>query len=367
MSSLWRNIPSGNIKVQNFYSKNADGVIVRNEFWGGNTPVNLTINKSTITLDNIQLSLTVTSNTPFTGTIGKGSVSLTSKQLIVSGGLSLTAGKSTRVISNKQFAVAAGFGAVTNKSTLNISYKNENISVGTIAQLQKLGYNISSKSLTNLLGFRDSVNKTTLAISSKAPIVGISFLSLLGKQSLPLASKQFSVVAASELPFLGTINKTSLSLSTKALSNVISFIGGIQKAVLNVNNKTFNIANGNNLSLVKQSNTLSTKQLVVMSGVSCTVVPTTDSITYYGWSLNSGWNNVVPVSNIVVNNKSLETISGFVGDISYSTFSLNNKQLQVLVLNGNTIIPIEQVFSLSERKYSFVIKNHKTFYTLTDN
>jgi len=224
MTSLWRKFPSGNILVKNFYSKTQDGVIINNEWWGTTqVPLILTLNKSSLVVDPQQLSVTVTTNTPFVGTIGKGSITLASKQQSVRLGRLLTVGKSTRVISTKTPTISLGYTSNVGKNTLNISYKNENISVGTLAQLNKMVYNVGNKPLTLNVGFNSALYKSTMALNTKPETILASALSLMNKTSIPISNKQLVLDVMSEIPFFGNISKYTLNPTQPVLSVHLGF------------------------------------------------------------------------------------------------------------------------------------------------
>ncbi len=237
MTSLWRKFPSGNkLTVKNFYSKTQDGIIVNNEWWGATqVPLTLTLNKTSLAVDPQQLSLTLTTTTPFVGTIGKGSMILVGKQQSVRLGRLLTTGKSTRAISTKTFNLSTGTNLTLNKvsvllstktptislgytsslgkNTLNISYKNENISVGTIAQLNKLVYTIGNRPLTTRLGFNTITGKSTLNTSTHVLSVHLGFNGTTVPQAIPTTPHIFNVSGG----FVGDVGLYNLLVAGKTL------------------------------------------------------------------------------------------------------------------------------------------------------
>ncbi len=215
MTSLWRKFPSGNkLTVKNFYSKTQDGIIVNNEWWGATqVPLTLTLNKTSLAVDPQQLSLTLTTTTPFVGTIGKGSMILVGKQQSVRLGRLLTTGKSTLALTYKQLGLSIPFVSMIQKANLLVNTKSVNTSVGNRLLLSKSNVTTSLKNLSISSGVGITVGKSTLNTSTHVLSVHLGFNGTTVPQAIPTTPHIFNVSGG----FVGDVGLYNLLVAGKTL------------------------------------------------------------------------------------------------------------------------------------------------------
>jgi len=229
--------------------------------------------------------------TPFTGTIGKTTLSPSTKRLSITTGFSSSTNRRALSVSNKQLGVVAGVSLGVGKQALILNTKPEFIQAGAVVTNGKQNYPLATKQLAVVVGnnipFTGTINKSSYALSGKQLAVQAGWNSGLTKQSLLLQSKQESVnagalfnineqhinlntkglslVTGTSISYVGELNKGSLSTVGKPLSIVtgtaIPFIGNIQKTSLSLSGKALSLVNGQILDIQKRSLNLVTKQL----------------------------------------------------------------------------------------------------------
>ena len=223
--------------------------------------------------DNTQW-ISFSSGTPWTGTIGKTSLSLVNKSLSINTGQSLFSDKITLTISTKQQSISTGFVATNGKTSLTLSPKQEFINVGYINTLSKSGLALLQKQLSATVGanlpFTGVISKTTYALNGKQFGLALGWNSGVAKSTLPVSNKQESILTG----FVNTINEINIPVNGKPLNlqtgTSISYVGTINKGSLNVSGKPLNVVAGTSIPFVglmqKTSLTLTGKQLGVVRG-----------------------------------------------------------------------------------------------------
>lgn len=227
----------------------------------------------------------------FTGTIGKTSLSITTKQLLTSLGYSTSSGKSSLALTTDQLSVSVGTVLGVGKQSLVLSTKPEATQLGYVNVLSKQGYNLltkqldvvvgantpftdtlnkttynlSGKPLSNILGWNNGFDKQTLSINGKQESNELGCVSLIPAYNLVLTNKLLSVQAGAAIPFIGLLNKLQLNLTGKPLSvsagTVIPFLGSISKAPLTLSGKQLETVRGQLLDISTRHIILSTNLL----------------------------------------------------------------------------------------------------------
>lgn len=328
-----------------------------------NTPFTGTINKGTLAVNNKQLSVSA-------GNIlnsNKSNISLSNKQLSIRSGLVLTANKSTTTLNTKQLSNRLGLSLGVNKGNLTLNNKQESVNAGYVNVLSKLGISLQLKQLTVVAGtaipFTGTLNKSNITLNNKLLSLSVSALSTINKRTLPLSTKQLSVTSGTSIPFTGTLNKSSLSINTKQLGVVGGFNSSVNKQSLVVNGKQENVLAGyvNGVSLAHLA--IQYKLLSLTSGTSIPFIGnmSKSNLSAVGKPLSVEAGTVIPFVGVInktslsLSGKQLNTIRGQLLDIQKRTLVLNGKLLTIGEIIYPTV-PFRRIFTMSSESNIFIMR-----------
>lgn len=228
----------------------------------------------------------------WSGTIGKTSLTVTTKSLFTALGYQTNVGLLDLITNNKQQNVSTGYNNTIvkttddlllkqlfrqtgnvlglNKYTEDVSYKQLSVQAGTSVSftglLNKQNYPVTYKQLSNRLGWSASSQKQTLLLNSKQESIRTGFVVEQSKQSLTLAGEQLSVTAGTSVSFVGTLSKQNYLLSQKALGSSLGAVITVPKANLPISFKPLSKLDTLSLTIGKSSLSLTGKALGLING-----------------------------------------------------------------------------------------------------
>lgn len=291
--------------------------------------------------------------TSWEGTVGKTTLSTTTKALLLSLGYSSTPSKQSLTITPKSDTISAGYINVLNKGAETVDYKQLAVIAGTSVP------------------FIATLNKTSYALSSKQLDVSAGYLSLLGKQNLAVTTYPLDVITGSNVPFSGSIGKSSYILDGKQLSVALGFNSGGNKQSLSLSNYQQQLSAGFIDDIQELSLTLDGKPFSVTTGteVSFVGVLNKSSLNALGKPLSVSAGTVIPFNgslqktSLTLTGKQLSTVRGQILEIQKDALDIVQKQLSA----GETIypiIPIERLFTLKDGDRTYVLKQKTTVYLI---
>jgi hypothetical protein len=281
--------------------------------------------------------------TPFSGTLGKTSLTPAAKTLAISVGWRSNIVKTNAVVSPDQLGVTLGAVNVLSKNSYNVALKQLSLTVGVnlpfAGLLTKTNYPVSNKQLGVVSGVSANIGRQALSILPKPLTVSAGFRAGVQKQQLNLSGKQEGV----SIGHLLSINEQHLTIQNKQLQLVtgtsVSFLGVLNKTALNASPKQLGVLAGTNvpvnLTLNKSSLILSPKQLSITTGT---------SLPFNGTLVKTSYN---------LSGKTLSSVAGTVLTLQKQALEIVSKQFSM----GDTIYPIIPI----ERVFTFTDKNNRTY------
>jgi hypothetical protein len=258
-------------------------------------------------------------------------------------------GKTSLTVSNKLMITSLGYTNVVNKSTLNLQPD----------QLQRS------------TGFGSSIVKRNLPVNTKSLNRSTGFASAIVKRNLPISLKQLAVAAGASLPFTGVLNKATYALTPKQLRVVAGWSNSASKLSLSISGKVEGVQLGRVLNLTEQNLTLQPKTLTAQTGTSVSFLgeivkgqlnvatkplgATTGQALSFTGSINK--------TSLTLSGKTLSSVRGMVLDIQKESFDLVTKSL-TFGLQQYPIVPIERIFTLTDKGRTFLFKQITTVYII---
>jgi hypothetical protein len=281
--------------------------------------------------------------TPFSGTLGKTSLTPAAKALAISVGWQSNIVKTNAVVSPDQLGITLGAVNVLSKNAYNVALKQLSLTVGVnlpfAGLLGKTNYPVSNKQLSVVSGVSANIGRQGLSILPKPSTVSAGFSAGVQKQQLSLSGKQEGV----SIGHLLSINEQHLTIQNKQLQLVtgtsVSFLGELNKTALNLSPKQLSVLTGTavplEVTLNKSSLILSPKQLGITAGT---------SLSFNGTLAKTSYN---------LSGKTLSSVAGTVLTLQKQALEIVSKQFSM----GDTIYPIIPI----ERVFTFTDKNNRTY------
>lgn len=208
----------------------------------------------------------------WSGTIGKTSLTVTTKALLTSLGYQQSIVKSSGTVSPKSLNIAAGHSQTINKNTLTLSPKQLAVQAGTSVSftglINKTNFPVTYKTLSSQLGWSGNNGKQTLVLNGQPEQVSAGFEVEASKSTLMIGDKQLSLTAGSSISFVGVLNKTNYPVSNKGMDVHAGHVSEINNQNIPIQTKQLSIESGGGLSLTigKSSLSLTGKALGLING-----------------------------------------------------------------------------------------------------
>lgn len=255
--------------------------------------------------------------TSWSGVIGKTTLTLTSKSVLISLGYRQNIGKSSQTLTTDLLNVQAGHSQVINNNNITLDFKQLSVQAGTSISftglLEKSNYPITYKTLAAKLGWAGANNKQSLVLNTKPETISAGFEVETSKSTFIVGDKQLSVTAGSSISFVGLLNKTNYPVDSKSFDVQSGFVSEI---------------NNQNIPIQFQ-------QLGIESGV--------------------GLNITIGKSSLTLAGKTLDIINGHILSAQKEVLSLVGKQLSIGEIEY-PIVPVERIFSIEHKNTTYILK-----------